>query len=350
MQKARLGVLLVGLALILAACGRVAPGPSATESQSPSSRASQGTPSTLLTIPGPALHAGEVGLTYVPVTYQATGGNSPYLWTVTSGSLPSGLSLSPEGVIAGTPAASGTFKFTVGVTDAGIATANLTASIVIVPTLTASLTHSGSVAMRVGSPAATAAFASQAGGNPPYSYSVTAGALPPGTTLTGLSISGAFSSTGMYRFTVTVADSLGGTAAVSPTYNVWGAIAFPPMWYTPTNTADHRFAYSDAECRGTNATGCTVEFPYSGGTPGVTPIVSQAYWQAAWQGIPGYAPGQDPDLHGLSVTVSAGAVHLTVAPNANPNGWTGGKMFVVLTDPQTHESTRPGEFRINIFS
>ncbi len=68
------------------------------------------------------------------------------------------------------------------------------------------------------------------------------------------------------------------------------------------------------------------------------------------QGQPGWGLGQDNALHGLSVTVYAGAVHVDVAPNSNPNGWTGGKVFVVLMDPQTHESTRPAEFRIYIFS
>ena len=48
----------------------------------------------------------------------ATGGVTPYSWSVTSGSLPGGLTLSSAGVVAGTPAAAGVFNFTVQVKDA----------------------------------------------------------------------------------------------------------------------------------------------------------------------------------------------------------------------------------------
>ncbi len=56
----------------------------------------------------------------------ATGGESPYAWRIASGVLPPGLSLSGSGAIAGTPTASGTYKFTVAVNDAS--TPPLTAS------------------------------------------------------------------------------------------------------------------------------------------------------------------------------------------------------------------------------
>jgi alpha-tubulin suppressor-like RCC1 family protein len=51
----------------------------------------------------------------------ATGGMPPYSWTRMAGSLPPGLSLSTNGVISGTPMASGTSVFTVRVTDAASA-------------------------------------------------------------------------------------------------------------------------------------------------------------------------------------------------------------------------------------
>lgn len=47
----------------------------------------------------------------------ATGGTAPYTWTVSSGTLPAGLSLSAAGVISGTPTAAGSASFTVRVTD-----------------------------------------------------------------------------------------------------------------------------------------------------------------------------------------------------------------------------------------
>ena len=45
-------------------------------------------------------------------TITASGGQSPYTFAVGSGSLPTGLSLSSAGVLAGTPDSAGTFNFT----------------------------------------------------------------------------------------------------------------------------------------------------------------------------------------------------------------------------------------------
>lgn len=51
-------------------------------------------------------------------TLQASGGTTPYTWSISSGSLPDGVSLnSSTGTISGTPTTEGTFNFTVKVTD-----------------------------------------------------------------------------------------------------------------------------------------------------------------------------------------------------------------------------------------
>jgi Putative Ig domain len=50
-------------------------------------------------------------------TLQATGGTTPYTWSLVSGSLPTGLSLNSAGVISGTPTVGGNFSPTVQVTD-----------------------------------------------------------------------------------------------------------------------------------------------------------------------------------------------------------------------------------------
>lgn len=49
---------------------------------------------------------------------QVTGGVAPYTFTLNSGALPPGLTLSTNGVISGTPSVSGTYIFTVRVVDA----------------------------------------------------------------------------------------------------------------------------------------------------------------------------------------------------------------------------------------
>ena len=69
------------------------------------------------------LPQGLQGETYA-ATFTATGGTQPYSWSVTSGKLPPGLALNTNGDLSGVPTATGTFSFTVTVTDA----ANHTAS------------------------------------------------------------------------------------------------------------------------------------------------------------------------------------------------------------------------------
>ena len=51
-------------------------------------------------------------------TVQATDGTPPYTWSISAGTLPTGLTLNTStGEISGTPTATGTFNFTVMVTD-----------------------------------------------------------------------------------------------------------------------------------------------------------------------------------------------------------------------------------------
>ncbi len=78
--------------------------------------------STLPGATGPHLSCNRYGCWKQPgIPYQAqlsaSGGLSPYWWTLTSGALPPGLSLSPGGAITGTPTADGTWTFTVEVVD-----------------------------------------------------------------------------------------------------------------------------------------------------------------------------------------------------------------------------------------
>ncbi len=63
------------------------------------------------------LPGGSAGSAYA-TTLAATGGTTPYSWSITSGTLPGGLTLTqPSGLIAGTPGAPGTANFTVMVSD-----------------------------------------------------------------------------------------------------------------------------------------------------------------------------------------------------------------------------------------
>ena len=50
-------------------------------------------------------------------TLKATGGTVPYSWSISGGTLPTGLNLAPTGTITGVPTVSGTFAITVRVSD-----------------------------------------------------------------------------------------------------------------------------------------------------------------------------------------------------------------------------------------
>jgi hypothetical protein len=62
-------------------------------------------------------------------TLEAVGGTPPYIWSIASGSLPSGLSLSSDGTISGTPTATGTFIFSLELVDSLGASARVTQSL-----------------------------------------------------------------------------------------------------------------------------------------------------------------------------------------------------------------------------
>ena len=156
------------------------------------------------------LAAGQAGSSY-SVVLGATGGTTPYTWSLTSGSLPTGVSLTAAtGLISGTPTTSGTFSFTVQVKDssspAQTATANLSITVSTtsspVQVVTSSLSN-GQVS------SAYSATLAATGGTTPYTWSLTSGSLPTGVSLTAATglISGTPTTSGTFSFTVQVKDS-----------------------------------------------------------------------------------------------------------------------------------------------
>jgi hypothetical protein len=74
------------------------------------------TPAPSLFITTSGLAEANVGMAY-STSLSASGGRSPYRWNLSAGSLPSGIELQNDGVLGGTPALSGSYTFTVNVTD-----------------------------------------------------------------------------------------------------------------------------------------------------------------------------------------------------------------------------------------
>lgn len=63
-----------------------------------------------------SLPNGAVGVPYA-ATLTVAGGFPPYVWSIQSGALPTGLSIDTDGNITGTPTTGGTFNFVVLVVD-----------------------------------------------------------------------------------------------------------------------------------------------------------------------------------------------------------------------------------------
>ena len=154
--------------------------------------------------------ASEVGIAFKGITPAATGGKAPYVWSAVGGGLPSGLALDPAtGAITGTPAAAGSFALKLNVADTLGSNATVDLPLVVAPKLT--VTTLRLPVTKVGS--LYQATVRTRGGAAPIKWKVTAGKFPVGIRLdtkTGI-LSGKPRTAGIFPFTVTVTDKLGGT-------------------------------------------------------------------------------------------------------------------------------------------
>lgn len=138
-----------------------------------------------------------------------TGGTAPYTCTVSSGTLPAGLTLGTNCSLTGTPTTVGSTAVGITATDSSNPAITHVGPVTITVNPLAPLTFTGSLANAVLGSAYLQTLAA-AGGLAPYTYAVTAGALPAGLNLSGTGvIGGTPTSAGAYSFTVTATDSEG---------------------------------------------------------------------------------------------------------------------------------------------
>jgi large repetitive protein len=207
-----------------------------------------------LTLIGGPQPRGEVGIAY-STSLLASGGVTPYSWSIVAGTLPVGLSISSTtGVISGTPGASGTSNFTVQVKDSTGATATAAVSITIVDTL--SLAGGPQPQGKVGVLYSTALAAS--GGITPYSWSVVSGSLPAGLSISATTgaISGTPTATGTANFTVQVKDSDGATATAAASITIVASLSLTNT--LPNGTVGVAYSATIGAAGGTTPYTCTI--------------------------------------------------------------------------------------------
>ncbi len=136
-----------------------------------------------VTIATTALPDAQVGSAY-NATLAARGGTAPYVWSLATGTLPSGLSLSAAGTLAGSPSTSASnVPLTFKVVDSGMPQQSDTASLPLTVRAAAqlSITSSALPSAQVGKAYTTTLSAM--GGKTPYTWGLASGALPAGLAL-----------------------------------------------------------------------------------------------------------------------------------------------------------------------
>ena len=148
-------------------------------------------------------------------------------WSVQSGSLPAGVTLSSDGILSGTPTTEGSYTFVVKAVGGGGTSDTETETLTVRQPLTLTGAPVGAKA-EVGMPFSSKSSAG--GGSGTYKWSVGNGALPSGVTLANDgTISGTPALAGRYAFTLTVTDSESRSKSVDVTLVVKAKLAFKTL-------------------------------------------------------------------------------------------------------------------------
>ena len=178
-----------------------------TEGTSPTPTPTPTPASTKPAITTTALPNGTTNTAYSQ-TLTATG-TTPITWTLSAGTLPTGLTLDSDGTISGTPTKAGTYKFTAKAQNsAGNSTKKFTVKITnpsdwSAPKITTSSLTPGTVGKEY-------LLQLEASGTPAPTFRITSGKLPAGLSLdSDGTISGTPTKSGSFKFTVRAENSVG---------------------------------------------------------------------------------------------------------------------------------------------
>ena len=170
---------------------------------------------------------GSAGKAYSKQITVASGGTPGYTYALAAGStLPAGLTISPAGLISGTPSTAGEYNFNLTATDSFgcIQTASSTLTVTVTLALPTAVLPTGTV----GTAYPVTQLPSPTGGSTPYTYAAVN--LPAGLSLnanTG-AITGTPAVSGTFTFPVTVTDADGNMVTANFTILVRDPLVLPP--------------------------------------------------------------------------------------------------------------------------
>jgi large repetitive protein len=183
--------------------------------------------------PGTVNQAYSVTLSVFTVTSTIPFAGSPTTatWSIQSGSLPTGMSLSPAGVLSGTPTSEGAYTFVVkaqgggGVVDTETETLSVRQPLAVTSPFTA-----GTPAPKLEVDVPFTAAQTVTGGSGSFSWTLASGTLPTGVELKpDGSITGTPTVPGKYTFAIKVADTEGRSGTLSATLVVAARLAINPL-------------------------------------------------------------------------------------------------------------------------
>jgi hypothetical protein len=272
---------------------------------------------------------GTKGHVYPNTQLGATGGTTfpggVYHWSVPAGCLPTGLSLSPTGVLNGTPTQPGTFTCTYTVTDNSSPAMSVSETLTFsVASTTLSLGATPGPAngqVNVVYPGANFAIL-RSGGTGPFSFNLASGSLPPGLTLapSGL-LTGTPTTAGTYNFAVQVTDSSSPAQTAQQTYSIVIAPAVAPGPLTvlpstlPGGTVGSAYTVSTLSVTGT-VVGNVIYSVTSGGLPPGLNLTPLGTVQAQIAGTP--------------TTAGSYSFTITARDSATPVPATGSQSYTVV--------------------
>ncbi|MEP7164076.1 MAG: putative Ig domain-containing protein, partial [Ferruginibacter sp.] len=173
----------------------------------------------VITVTNPGTTTGSTGIAFSQ-TFTQTGAIGGATFTINTGTLPTGLSLSAAGVLSGTPTQTGSFPITVKVTGGnGCTGIGATYTLVIssgCPTIT--VTNPGTTTGTAGT--AFSQTFTQTGAAGGATFTINTGTLPTGLSLSAAGVlSGTPTQTGSFPITVKVTDG-GGCTGIGSTYTL----------------------------------------------------------------------------------------------------------------------------------